>query len=118
VQAGYVSDVRSVLASAAASVAPIRSGGGTRLKIIESMALRTPVVATSKAVEGLDVRDGEHVLIADTKVDFARQAISILQNPLYAAEIAENAYKLVRARYNWRVVLPHFMQLIDQAVLA
>lgn len=113
-QTGRISDVRSVLASTAISVAPILTGGGTRLKIIEAMAVRTPVVATSKAVEGLDVRDGKHLLIADTKEDFARGVLTLLRNPLCGREIAHNAFKLVQARYDWNVVLPRFMQLIDQ----
>ena len=65
VMTGWVRDVRPFLAASTISIAPVRTGGGTRLKILEAMAVRTPVVATSKAVEGLGLRDGEHVLIAD-----------------------------------------------------
>ena len=62
---GYVPDIRPVVARSWASVVPLRAGGGTRLKILESMALGTPVVSTSKGAEGLDVTDGENILIAD-----------------------------------------------------
>ncbi len=114
VQTGRIPDVRPVVAAASVSVAPILTGGGTRLKIVEAMAVRTPVVATTKAAEGLEVRDGEHLLIADTNEDFARLVLKLLHEPLYAQAVAENAFRLVQARYNWKVVLPHFMQLIDQ----
>ena len=66
-----VDDVRPLVASSKMSLAPIFSGGGTRLKILEAMALKTPVVATSKGAEGLDVESERHLLIADTAPDFA-----------------------------------------------
>ncbi len=68
---GLLDDVRGAVAAAAVSVVPLRIGGGTRLKILESMALGTPVVATSKGAEGLDVVNGEHLLIADDPRAFA-----------------------------------------------
>jgi len=112
---GKVSDVHSLVATSSVSLAPIRSGGGTRLKILESIALRTPVVATSKAVEGLGALDGEHLHIADTPRDFAQAVLRFLREPDYARRIADNAFKLVRDRYDWSTVLPGFMQLVDQA---
>lgn len=60
---GFVDDVRPLIAGAGAAVVPIRQGGGTRLKILEAMAVGTPVVATSKGAEGLDVTDGENILL-------------------------------------------------------
>jgi glycosyltransferase involved in cell wall biosynthesis len=104
-----------MVASSAVSLAPLRNGGGTRLKILESMALGTPVVATSKAAEGLQARDAEHLLIADTARDFAQAVLSLLRESELARNIAENALKLVQNRYDWRGVLSHFMSLVDQA---
>ena len=68
---GYVDDIRPVIASAAVCVVPLRQGGGTRLKILEAMALGTPVVSTSKGAEGLDVTPGHDILIADEPAEFA-----------------------------------------------
>ena len=68
---GHVADIRRFVASSAVAVVPLRSGGGTRLKILEAMAMGTPVVSTSKGAEGLDVRHGEHLLIADDGPGFA-----------------------------------------------
>jgi len=62
---GFVEDIRSEIAGAQVSVVPIRSGGGTRLKILEAMALGTPVVSTGKGAEGIAACQGEHLLLAD-----------------------------------------------------
>ncbi|MHB1415269.1 MAG: glycosyltransferase [Chloroflexota bacterium] len=111
---GVVDDVRPVIAGASASLAPILDGGGTRLKILEAMALRTPVVATSKGAEGLDVQDGEHLLIADTPADFASAVIRVLKDARLRERLAENAYQLVRAKYDWATVMPRFLDLVER----
>ena len=74
---GFVEDVRPLVAGAAVCVAPIRQGGGTRLKILEAMALGTPVVATSKAAEGLQVVSGEHLLIGDNETELATSRVAL-----------------------------------------
>jgi glycosyltransferase involved in cell wall biosynthesis len=112
--AGVVDDVRPLIASASVSLAPIRVGGGTRLKILEAMALRAPVVATSKGAEGLDVRDGEHLLIADTPEAFADATIRLLKEPGLRERLADNAYQLVREHYDWAVVMPRFLHLVER----
>ena len=94
--------------------APLHTGGGTRLKILEAMALGTPVVATSKGAEGLDVQAGQHLLIADTPQDFAAQVIRLLREPGLRRRLAENGQQLVQQRYDWAGVLPRFLDLVDQ----
>jgi polysaccharide biosynthesis protein PslH len=111
---GFVADVRPYLASATISLAPILSGGGTRLKILEAMALRTPVVSTSKGAEGLDVEPEHHLLVADTPAEFATAIISLLRDPARAHYLAANAYQLVATRYDWKTVLPSFLSLVEQ----
>ena len=118
VYTGHVPDVRPLVAASAVSVAPIRVGGGTRLKILEAMAIGTPVVATTKAVEGLAVRDGEHLLVADTTREFAQAVVHILRNPTVAAALADRARRLVRAHYDSSIVVSQFVQLVDRAVAA
>ena len=113
--AGFVDDIQSMVAGATISIAPIRQGGGTRLKILEAMALRTPVVATSKGAEGLAVRDGEHLLIADTPEAFAQAVIRLLCDADLRRKIAQNAYELVQKQYDWRVIMPRFLNLVEQA---
>ena len=111
---GYVDDVRPLVAGAWVSLAPILGGGGTRLKILEAMALGTPVVATSKGAEGLDVRDGEHLLVADTPAAFAQAIVSVLGDSDLRQRLADGAYRLVREKYDWAVVLPRFLDLAER----
>ena len=113
---GRVDDVRPLIASAWVSLAPIRHGGGTRLKILEAMALRTPVVTTSKGAEGLDVRHDEHLLIADTPQSFAESVIRLCREPGLAQRLADKAFQLVSEKYDWAVVMPRFQSLVDQVI--
>ncbi|MCQ3979107.1 MAG: hypothetical protein DPW09_37275, partial [Anaerolineae bacterium] len=88
---GFVEDVQSLVASAWISLAPLRVGGGTRLKILEAMALRTPVVATSKGAEGLEAKSGQHLLIADTPQEYAEAIICLLKDSHLRQELVNNA---------------------------
>jgi glycosyltransferase involved in cell wall biosynthesis len=110
---GYVDDVQSLIARSWISIAPILSGGGTRLKILEAMALGTPVVATTKGVEGIEVRSGEHVLVADTPQAFVESIILLLKEPGLRNRLVENAFQLVRKKYDWAVVMPKFLDLAE-----
>lgn len=114
--AGHVLDVRPLVASSWLSLAPLRVGGGTRLKILESFALRTPVVATSKGAEGLAAHPGQHLLIADDPVDFAAQVVSLLKDLHLRQSLVEQAFKLVEEQYDWAVILPRFITLVESAV--
>lgn len=115
---GLVDDVRPLVASSWVSVAPMRLAGGTRLKILEAMALRTPVVATSKGAEGLHARHGEHLLIADTAEDFAEALVRLLDDPGLRQRLTSSAYALVRERYDWKAVTPQFLDLVEKAAFA
>lgn len=115
---GFVDDIRPVIASAAISLAPIHTGGGTRLKILEAMALRTPVVSTTKGAEGLDVVDGVHLLLADTPEDFAQAVIRLLGDAALRQRLAENGYRLVAEKYDWTAVTPRFLQLAAQTAVS
>ena len=85
---GFLSDVRPLIAASWTSLAPLRVGGGTRLKILESMALRTPVVATSKGAEGIEAEPGRHLLVADTATTFSESLIRLLDDPPLRQAIA------------------------------
>lgn len=101
---GEVADVLPYYAKAAVTVVPLRSGGGTRLKILEAMAAGVPVVSTSVGCEGLAVEDKVHLLIADDPVTFADRIALLFENRELAATIASNARELVRARYDWKQI--------------
>ena len=77
------------------------------------MALHTPVVTTHKGAEGLDVKHGVNILIADTPDEFAGNIIKVLKNPGMQQKLANNAYQLVREKYEWSVVMPRFINLVE-----
>ena len=110
---GFVAQVHPIIASSSVSLAPLLQGGGTRLKILEAMALRTPVVATSKGAEGLDATPEEHLLIADSAEDFARQVLRLLQDSQLHRRLADNAYRLVKEKYDWAKVTPRWLDLVE-----
>jgi polysaccharide biosynthesis protein PslH len=116
--AGHVADIRALVAGSAVSVAPIRTGGGTRLKILEAMAARTPVVATAKAAEGLEARHEEHLLIADTPRAFADAVCRLLNDPVSAEAMTERAWRLCHDRYDARSAAAAFLRLAEAAARA
>jgi glycosyltransferase involved in cell wall biosynthesis len=113
---GYVDDIRPLIASSWISLVPIFTGGGTRLKILEAFALRTPVIATSKGAEGLDVTNDVHLLIADTPDEFAEQTLRLLRDEELRELLVSNAYQLIEEEYDWGVIMPKFIRLIDRVM--
>ncbi len=113
---GYVQDIRAPVAQSAACVVPLRYGGGTRLKILEAMALGTPVIATAKGAEGLSVRDGEHLLLADDPPAFAERTALLLGDPALCRRLATNARQLVETKYDWQQIGQQYCQLIEKVV--
>ncbi len=112
--AGYVDDIKSLIGSCDASVVPLWSGGGTRLKILEAMALGTPVVATTKGAEGLLVENGEHMLIADEPGHFAECVIRLLRQSDLRDRLSSHAKKLMQEVYDLQVVMPRFLGLVEK----
>jgi glycosyltransferase involved in cell wall biosynthesis len=101
---GYVPDVRPLVARSWCEIVPLRKGGGTRLKILEALALGTPVVSTSKGAEGLNLEDGRHLLIADSPADFAATTLQLLSRPELRSQLSLAGRQAVRERYDWRVI--------------
>lgn len=112
----YVQDIRAPVSQASVCVVPLRTGGGTRLKILEAMALGTPVVTTSKGAEGLTAVDGVHLLVADTPDQFAKVTVKLLSEPKLCAALSDNARRLVVENYDWQQIGNRFVQMIEQAV--
>jgi glycosyltransferase involved in cell wall biosynthesis len=98
---GWLADIRPYVATSRICVVPLLHGGGTRMKILEAIALGTPVVATRKGAEGLDLTDGDDILIADTAEEFADATIRLMCDDAFHARIAGRAWETVAARYNW-----------------
>jgi glycosyltransferase involved in cell wall biosynthesis len=112
---GYVEDVRPLVAGAAACITPIRQGGGTRIKILEAMALGTPVVSTSKGAEGLAVTAGRDILIADEPAEFAAQVVRLLGDKALGQQLALQARSLVEKQYDWAQIGRRFVDLVEKA---
>jgi polysaccharide biosynthesis protein PslH len=113
---GCVADIRPAVSAAGVCVVPIRQGGGTRLKILEAMALGTPVVSTTKGAEGLEVTDGEHIMLADDPLFFAERVRQILRDPAVRGHLVEKARAMVEARYDWEQIGQQFRSLIEGVV--
>lgn len=113
---GYVKDVRPLVASAGVCIVPLRDGGGTRLKILEAMALGTPVVATSKGAEGLEIVDRKHILIANDPCSFANCVIQLLTNDVLRKKLVSSARALVESKYDWSNIGRHFLELVENLV--
>jgi polysaccharide biosynthesis protein PslH len=98
---GFVSDLRPHLSAAAAVVVPLRLGGGTRLKIVEAMAMGKAIVSTTLGAEGIEVVTGRDILVEDEPAAFADAVNRLLAEPDLAARIGRSARQLAVERYGW-----------------
>jgi len=98
---GSVPDTRPYLASAAVVVVPVRLGSGTRIKVLEAMAMAKAVVSTSVGAEGLDVRPGEDIEIEDSPAGFAEKVIGLLNNAERRSCMGKRARQAIMQQYTW-----------------
>jgi glycosyltransferase involved in cell wall biosynthesis len=112
---GYLDDVRPRVAKSWATVVPLRMGGGTRLKILESLALGTPVVATTKGAEGLDLTPGQDLLVADEPAGFAKAILHLLQDVALRERLGHSGRKAV-GRYDWQIIGEQFCDFVEGVV--
>lgn len=115
---GFVSDLRPHLAAAAVVVVPLRLGGGTRLKIVEAMAMGKPIVSTTLGAEGIDLLPERDALIADEPQAFAASVIRLLNDPALRARLAESARQLAVERYSWTTVAASLDRFIGEVMTA
>ncbi len=101
---GYVDDVRPFMRDAACHIVPLRAGGGTRLKILNSWAMGKPVVSTSIGCEGLAAVDGENILIRDDPREFAAAVLSVIGNRSLRRRLGERGRQTVERLYAWDVI--------------
>ena len=112
---GTVPDIRRYLWSAAVSIVPLRIGSGTRLKIYESMAARTPVVSTTVGAEGLDVHPPEDIRLADSAEDFAQACLDLLADGTLRERQAAAAREMAASRLSWEHAARCFEQAMELA---
>ena len=98
---GDVEDIRLAYGTSDVLLAPIRNGRGTKYKILEAMATKTPIVGTKLAVEGINVRNGKEAFVAQDAADLAAKTLQVLKNPKMGEKLAESAYMLVKNKYKW-----------------
>ena len=116
---GFVSDLRPHLAAAAAVVVPLRLGGGTRLKIVEAMAMGKAIVSTTLGAEGIEAVPGRDLLVEDQPAAFAKAVHRLLAEPGLAARIGQSARQLAVERYGWseaaRVLEGFYHRILENA---
>lgn len=97
---GFVEDAYAFMATKKIMVVPLFAGSGIRIKIIEAMAMGKAIVATTKAIQGLDVQHGKQVMIADTAEDFASAVLKLLSDDAYCAKISKQARLFAEHHFN------------------
>ncbi len=111
---GGVPDVRPYYRRSWLQIVPLRIGGGTRLKIVESMAIGTPVVSTTIGAQGLDLRHGYDILLADSAEDFARETARALQDRALRAKIEHAGMDTARERLSWPMLGRRLSRIYEQ----
>jgi glycosyltransferase involved in cell wall biosynthesis len=114
--AGAVSDVRPYLARAAVVIAPLRVGSGTRLKILEALAMEKAVVTTGIGCEGLTMVEGEHLVVADDPQSFAEETARLMSDRKRAAELGRRGRLLTERDYSWSVIVQRLEQFHSQLI--
>jgi glycosyltransferase involved in cell wall biosynthesis len=104
VATGFVADVRPYFRRASIFLCPIRVGGGTRLKVLDALAMAKPVISTAIGVEGLELTEGEHYLRAETAAEFVAQIERLEREPALAAALGTAGRARVVERYDWSVI--------------
>jgi glycosyltransferase involved in cell wall biosynthesis len=103
---GFIDDVRPYISESAVYVVPIRVGGGTRLKILDAMAMGKAIVSTSVGCEGIGVTNGKDIVIADSPDQIAGETVHLLRDAVRREELGRNARQTAERLYSWDVVYP------------
>lgn len=114
---GFVEDVRPYIDEAAVYIVPLRSGSGTRLKILEALAMGKAVVSTRIGAAGLAVTDGRHILLADEPESFAEKICRLLKDPERRRALGRAGRTLVESVYDWKAVAAELDQVYHETVL-
>lgn len=114
---GFVDDVRPYFREAIVYVCPIRIGGGTRLKILDALAMGMPLVGTTFACSGIAVEHERNVLLADDPDSFVDEVVRLLDDSILRSRLASSGRDLVLREYSWDVVGRSLMSAYEAAVL-
>jgi polysaccharide biosynthesis protein PslH len=114
---GYVDDVRPHIARAAVVIVPLHIGGGTRLKVLEAMAMEKAIVSTPIGVEGIDVKNGREVLVGADADSLVEHLVTLLESRDLAGRLGHAAGELVRARYSWHASAARLSEFHEELTL-
>jgi glycosyltransferase involved in cell wall biosynthesis len=101
---GYVPNLSQLLAETAVFIVPLRAGGGMRVKILDMWCWGLPIVSTRIGAEGIAIRDGENILIADSAHDFTQAIMHVLDDQQLASRLRHNGRQWIEDHYDWRRV--------------
>ncbi len=110
---GFVGDVRTYLQSASVSIAPMRYSAGIQNKILESMAIGTPVVTNSIGLEGIDADPGIEIFVEDSPEMFARRVVDLMKDDALRKSVSLAGRKLIEEKYSWGKVMEKLKQIIE-----
>ncbi len=113
---GFVKDIKAEYLMSAVNVAPMRFGAGTLNKVLESIALGVPVVATSMAVGGLPKELNKYIFVSDDPENFASKIIEIIQNPDLRAKLMEEGKQVIKDMLSWKKVVADFEQYLSEEI--
>jgi glycosyltransferase involved in cell wall biosynthesis len=108
---GRVPDTRPYIAGASVYIIPLRIGGGTRLKVLEAMAMGQAIVSTRLGCDGFPFTDGAEVAFGDTPAEFAQQVLDLFADRARAEEMGRRARAFVEAHYGWDALVPRLEAL-------
>jgi len=111
---GFVDDVRPYVWRSSVFVVPLRMGSGTRLKVLEALAMQKPVVSTTLGCEGIDVEHGKSILIADEPKQFADSVVNLILSPIMRRYLAEDGYQIIKEKYEWSAIGKSMLTLYDK----
>jgi glycosyltransferase involved in cell wall biosynthesis len=112
---GLLDDYRGFVRSSAALVAPISSGGGSRVKVPEALALGCPVIASAKAVEGLDLKPGREFILASEPQEYADAVVSVLTDGAFRRRLSDSGREAAK-RYSWTAAQTQFVEAVETAM--
>ena len=111
---GFVDDVKSIFYQAGIYVCPISDGGGTKLKILDALAMGKPIVAHRIACEGIDVIDGTNVLFAEAPEEYVYNIKKLIEDQTLMEELGVNNRKLILEKYSYRVIGGDLLKLLER----
>lgn len=110
---GYVNNILPYIAGTGVYIAPFRVGGGTRLKLLQAMAMRKAIVATTVGAEGFPVTSNQEMILVDDPDEMAQSILELLDNPRRRHELGRKAHQFVVAHYTWEALIPAMEKLYE-----